>query len=243
MRSIERALFVGVLAWAAGAVDALGFLLLDGVFTSHVTGNTTAVILALIAGKGSHPGERLLVLGGFAAGALGGALLVECHRKHSAAGALLLESALLVATAALLWNHPASTLVTDSGLLIVACAMGIQNIALAGSALSAHTTHITGPFTDLAGTVARRLVGRRRLARDESHGLLVYGGRVVSFTIGVASGAALFLRVGTAALLAPAIAVALCGVVLWSGDRGWSLEAGGARREARPLTDVSGRAG
>jgi uncharacterized membrane protein YoaK (UPF0700 family) len=215
MRRAERAIFVGALAWAAGAVDALGFLLLDGVFTSHVTGNTTAVVLALITGRGSHPFERLLVLGGFAGGALVGALLVECHREHSAAGALLLEAALLLGAVGLLRRQPGRSVVTDSELLMLACAMGIQNIALAGSVLSAHTTHITGPFTDLAGTIARRLVGRRRLPRDESHGVLVYGGRVLSFTIGVASGGALFLRAGSAGLLAPAIAVSACAVVLW----------------------------
>jgi uncharacterized membrane protein YoaK (UPF0700 family) len=38
---------------------------------------------------------------------------------------------------------------------------------------------------------------------------------VLSFTIGVASGAALFLRAGSAALLAPAIAVLACAIVLW----------------------------
>ena len=215
MHRTGRAFFVSALAWAAGAVDALGFLLLDGVFTSHVTGNTTAAVLALITGKGSHPIERLLVLGGFAAGALGGAILVERHREHSAAGALVLESALLVGAVALLQSEPRSSVLTDSGLLIVACAMGLQNIALTGSALNAHTTHITGPFTDLAGTIARRLVRRRRLPRDESHGLLVYGGRVVSFTIGVASGAVLFLGAGSDALLAPAMVVMGCAVVLW----------------------------
>jgi uncharacterized membrane protein YoaK (UPF0700 family) len=215
MRRAERAIFVGALAWAAGAVDALGFLLLDGVFTSHVTGNTTAVVVALITARGSHPIERVLVLGGFAGGALIGALLVECHSEHSAAGALLLESVLLLGAVGLLRTQRAPSVVTDSELLMLAGGMGIQNIALAGSVLSAHTTHITGPFTDLAGTIARRLVGRRRLPRDESHGLLVYGGRVLSFTIGVASGAALFLRAGSAALLAPAIAVLACAIVLW----------------------------
>jgi uncharacterized membrane protein YoaK (UPF0700 family) len=93
--------------------------------------------------------------------------------------------------------------------------MGIQIISRAGSVLSAPTTHLTGPLTALAGTIAGLLVGRRRLPRDESHGLLVYGGRVLSFTIGVASGAALFLRAGSAALLAPAIAVLACAIVLW----------------------------
>jgi uncharacterized membrane protein YoaK (UPF0700 family) len=211
----ERALFIGALAWAAGAVDALGFLLLGGVFTTHVTGNTTAVVLAVIAGKGSHPAARLLMICGFAFGGIAGAVIIERHREYSAAGALWLEAALLFCTAALVWPHRAVPLLTDVELAMVSTAMGIQNIALAGSALSAHTTHITGPFTDLAGTIARRLVGRRRLARDRSHGLLVYGGRVVAFAAGVASGAALFLRIGSVALLAPALVVTACGIVLW----------------------------
>jgi uncharacterized membrane protein YoaK (UPF0700 family) len=196
-------------------VDALGFLLLGGVFTSHVTGNTTAVVLAVIAGKGSHPIQRFLMISGFAFGGIAGAVLIERHREYSAVDALWLEAALLLCATFLLWPRSGAPAMTDVELVIVSTAMGIQNIALTGSALSAHTTHITGPFTDLAGTIARRLVGRRRLARDRSHGLLVYGGRVVFFAAGVASGAALFMRLGPAALLAPAVVVTASGVVLW----------------------------
>jgi uncharacterized membrane protein YoaK (UPF0700 family) len=215
MRPAERALFIGTLAWAAGAVDALGFLLLGGVFTSHVTGNTTAVVVAFLTGAAAHPTERLLALTGFGGGALGGALLIECHRHHSAVGALWFEAALLLFATLLVSPSRRTPALVDSELLVVAAAMGIQNIALAGSTLNTHTTHITGPFTDLASVVARRLVGRRRLPRDRSHGWLVYGGRVAAFAAGTASGAMLFLRLGERAFAAPASVVLASGILLW----------------------------
>ena len=215
MRTTERAVFIAGLAWAAGVVDAAGFLLLGGVFTSHMTGNTAGAMLVFITGRGSHGLDRAIVVAAFAAGALGGAVLIERHREHSAAGALWLEAGLLLCATVVTWLNRRGPVVLGCELAGVSAAMGVQNIALAGSALSAHTTHITGPLTDLAGTIARRLVGRRRLRRDESHGLLIYGGRVLAFTLGVASGAALAAEFGPPAFLAPTLVVFLSGVVLW----------------------------
>lgn len=81
---------------------------------------------------------------------------------------------MLAAGAAIMWNGTQDRRALDLELAGIAAAMGAQNIALAGSVLRAHTTHITGPVTDFAGTLVRRLIGRRSLARDVSHGLAVY---------------------------------------------------------------------
>ncbi|HZT76064.1 MAG TPA: YoaK family protein [Vicinamibacterales bacterium] len=202
---------IAALAWAAGAVNALGYIVVGDVFTSHVSGDASAVVVALIAGGGGDTVRRILVVAAFFGGALFGALLIERHRSHSAAGTLWCETALLCLAA---WPSRQTPVVIDYRLISVAAAMGIQNIALAGSAMSAHTTHITGPLTDFAGVVVRKLVGRRELSRDRSHGLLVYGGRVAAFVVGVATGAGL-ARFGSTALLVPAAAIASIAVVMW----------------------------
>jgi len=203
---------IAALAWAAGAVNALGYEVIGDVFTSHMTGNASAAVLALMTGHGSEAGHRILVLAAFFAGALMGALLIERHRSHSAAGTLWCETVLLCLAAVPGRRTP---LVADCGLISMAAAMGIQNIALAGSALSAHTTHITGPLTDFAGAAMRKLVGRRELSRDRSHGLLVYGGRVAAFVAGVATGGGLS-TFGSTALLVPAVAIGLIAILMWS---------------------------
>jgi uncharacterized membrane protein YoaK (UPF0700 family) len=205
--SVAGVAFISVLAWAAGAVNALGYLAIGDVFTSHMSGNASSSILMLVTGRYTDAARRAAVVLAFFAGATGGALLVEGHREHNAAAALWFEAVLLAGAAfarVRFWE-----------LLALAGAMGVQNIALAGSALSAHTTHITGPLTDFAGAAVRRAVGRRTLSRDRSHGMWVYGGRVLAFVAGVATGAALFTAVGAGGLLLPSATVALSGAVLW----------------------------
>lgn len=212
-------LVIAALAWAAGAVNALGYLLLGGVFTSHMTGNTSGALLALATGRGRAPLGLLVALSGFFGGGLAGAFLIETHPEQSSTRALWLEALMLAAAAAVTWQPASMLRGRDLVLAGIAAAMGLQNIALAGSALSAHTTHITGPITDFAGTLARRMIGRRSLARDVSHGLWVYGGRVLAFAVGVVSGALLFQWAGPRALLVPCVAVAAMGTLLWHSAR------------------------
>lgn len=213
-------LLVAALAWAAGTVNAVGYLLLGGIFTSHMTGNTSGALLVLITGRGRGAIGPLSALGGFFIGGIAGALLIETHPEHSSTRALWLEALILGAMAALTSHDTAAAAsVRWLELAGIAGAMGLQNIALAGSALSAHTTHITGPLTDFAGTLVRRLIGRRSLARDISHGLAVYGGRVLAFAAGVGSGALLFAWAGPKALLVPCAAVAAIGTALWYAGR------------------------
>src|SRR5690348_2096352 len=98
------------LAWAAGAVNALGYLLLGGVFTSHMTGNTSDILLAFISGHGRASFGRLAALAGFFGGAVAGAVLIETHPKQSSARALGLEAVLLGAMTSLLWNSATASM-------------------------------------------------------------------------------------------------------------------------------------
>lgn len=65
-------LLIAALAWVAGTVNALGYLVLGGVFTSHMTGNTSSAVLVLLGGRGRLPIGGLCALAGFFAGALVG---------------------------------------------------------------------------------------------------------------------------------------------------------------------------
>jgi len=205
--------FIAALAWIAGTVNALGYLVIGGVFTSHMTGDTSAVLIALVTGRGTQIAHRLVAVVAFVVGVTAAALLIERHREHSAAGALWLEAALLCTAGMLAMLGGGRSGSTYCSLIGIAAAMGVQNTALTGSALGAHTTHITGPLTDFASTAVRRIVGRRDLPRDRSHGLLVYGGRVLAFIAGVATGAALSFA-GPGALLIPSFATAIGAAVL-----------------------------
>jgi uncharacterized membrane protein YoaK (UPF0700 family) len=204
--------FIAALAWIAGTVNALGYIVVGDVFTSHMTGNTSAVLIALITGRGDVT-YRLVAVVAFLSGATAGSVLIERHREHKAAGALWLEAALLSGASLLALTARRAPAAIGCELFGLAAAMGVQNIALTGSALSAHTTHITGPLTDFAGTAVRRLIGRRDLPRDQSHGLVVYGGRVLAFVVGIASGAALS-RLGAGALFVPSVAIAISAAIL-----------------------------
>lgn len=205
--------FIAALAWIAGMVNALGYISIGDVFTSHVTGNTSTVLIALITGRGTHVVHKLVALLAFVFGATAGSFLIERHREHTAAGALWLEAGLLCGAGILASAVHGTSSATGLELFGIAAAMGVQNVALTGSALSAHTTHITGPLTDFADTTVRYLVGRRRLPRDRSHGLVVYGGRVLAFMAGIATGSVLSF-VGPGALFFPAVAIAIGAAVL-----------------------------
>ncbi len=205
--------FIAALAWIAGTVNALGYIAIGDVFTSHVTGNTSAVLIALITGRGRHIARRVVALVAFVFGSTAGAILIERHQEHTASGALWLEAGLLCAAGVLGWAVRDLPATTGCELFGIAAAMGIQNVALTGSALGAHTTHITGPLSDFADTTVRRLVARRDLPRDRSHGLLVYGTRLLAFMAGVTTGA-LLSSFGPAALLIPSVAAAMSAAFL-----------------------------
>src|SRR5215510_6689154 len=69
------------LTFAAGYVDAIGYVALGGVFTANMTGNT--VLLGLYLGQEQSAAvlRSLVALAGFGAGVLIGALVVERQQE------------------------------------------------------------------------------------------------------------------------------------------------------------------
>lgn len=214
---MNRMISIALLAWSAGYVDALGYVSLDGVFTSHLTGNTCAIAVALVTGRGAAALlRRATMVAGFGIGGVVGTVALQ--RRRGIATALGVVAALLVAAA--IGLHQAARgstgAVTDALIACVAVAMGAQNIALAHRGRRSHTTHITGPFTDLMSDVTARALGTSRPA--DAAPLSAHIGRVGGFAAGAVIGAAAATSLGATAPLVPAAAVVL-GALLLDGDR------------------------
>ena len=216
MNGSSRTWRIGVLAWIAGTVDAFAYLALGRVFVSHMTGNTGVLAISLAQrrfGEALHRGAAIPL---FFAGAVCGAALVESgDEPRLVRRALLLEVALLVLFAATAWagaRPGGSPLLHVCSLVLVSGAMGIQNAALTHpSGQGTHTTHISGPLTDLAAEVARWI--RPRLRRHCRPAMFARSAaRVGGFSGGVLTGGVCYVLFPLAAPLAAA--AVLAGVAL-----------------------------
>jgi uncharacterized membrane protein YoaK (UPF0700 family) len=186
---------IGALAWVAGEIDTFGYLTLGQVFITHMTGNTGLLAIAVLQHRYDQVLDRALVSLVFFAGALCGAALVDsAHDVDQVSRALRIESALLAAFALL-------TIVAGSPsahgrffvLLLLSGSMGLQNAALTHPGMrGTHTTHLTGPMTDLATEMIRSVMPSRR--REFRPGQAArFAARVIGFLAGGLCGAALFI--------------------------------------------------
>ncbi len=143
------------LAWIGGFVDAVGFVVVFKIFTSHMTGNTALLGAGLGHGDWSSVGRLGFPIAMFFAGAfLSGLLTVGGGRigiKSTYALALSFEVVLLSVFGVLAWETPHAEGWQQSLLVaIAAVAMGLQNATItqiAGAVV--RTTHVTGVITDL----------------------------------------------------------------------------------------------
>jgi uncharacterized membrane protein YoaK (UPF0700 family) len=161
-REREKAWMAIVLAWTAAFVDAVGFLTLFGLFTAHMSGDTSHAGMAL----GGSRWDRLLFyivpIPLFVLGAGLGSALRELATRRDArsprALLLALEAALLVGLLAFGSAHlRASSLRLAAGwqfyvlVALAAVPMGIQTSSLQNvRGRSVRTTYITGMISDLA---------------------------------------------------------------------------------------------
>jgi len=132
----------GLLATAAGFVDAVGYLA-SGVFAANMTGNTVLAGLSLAQGHWQVAVQRGTTLGAFFLGAMIGSLILRVARRHNAAP-ISLEAALILLAA---FIEPSAFL----AIVIIACAMGIQATALTRfRQATASTVVITSTIARLA---------------------------------------------------------------------------------------------
>ncbi|MFE2052761.1 YoaK family protein [Streptomyces sp. NPDC059459] len=166
-----------LLTFSAGAVNALGFLALGGVFTSVVTANSALVGIGLgHADAAPAVLAGLAVLGYVVGAASGGWAATVAQRRAAVADFLLLELLLLWAVAA--WwlrldGHPGGWVRTTL-LALLSAAMGCQNAGvLTALGARAPTAYLTGLLTHAVADAVTG--GRLRWRAPATVGLLVAG--------------------------------------------------------------------
>jgi len=195
-----------VLAGVAGMVNVVGFLGFQHQAITHLTGNTSLLAAAVVAGDR----RAGLALAGsmlaFVAGAVLGGLVIQdstlrLGRRYGVA--LMLEALLLAAAVPLFERH------LLGGTLCAAVAIGLQNAMVTTySGAIVRTSHVSGMFTDLGIMLGHTLRGmpiaRRRL------GLCLV---VIScFFAGGLAGAGLFEALAYRALYVPALLTGAAGL-------------------------------
>jgi uncharacterized membrane protein YoaK (UPF0700 family) len=191
-----------LLAWIAGSVDGLGYLVLFHLFTANMTGNSVTLGTQLGQGYWVPAVRSAFPIPLFLAGVAVGALL---RRAIARAGRpprpviLALEALLLLAflvQGGL--EDRAGGVLADSGTFyalaaLATLAMGLQN-ALPPQVRghTVRTTYVTGTLTSFAEAAVAWAVRRDRRRRDEARfATMLYGGLWTAYVLGaVASGLA-----------------------------------------------------
>jgi uncharacterized membrane protein YoaK (UPF0700 family) len=220
-QSFRQSWISGLLAFAAGSTDTIGFVALFGLFSAHVTGN-----FVLLGAAVAHPHvgslAKLLALPVFVASVAAARLFERylAHRRITVALPLVLaELVLLVAFCTLGVTSEPITNPNDAGVILAGLcgvfAMGFQNaLGRTVSAAGAPTTVMTGNVTQLAIDAVDILCGDN----DSVRGQLAEHFRGVAMSIlcfagGALAGGAAYLAVGFAGALVPIAAVSTAALV------------------------------
>lgn len=190
----------------AGAVDAIGFLKLGGLFVSFMSGNSTEAAAALILQDDARLKLALVLVALFVGGAFAGGIVAWAAGDRRP---VLLAIVAALLGAAMLGGREAWV---GFAVGVAAFAMGLQNAVLqrAGEVIVG-PTYVTGTLVRLGDGLARAVTGRGGV-NDWAPYLLLWLGLVA----GGAAGALLYARLGFVALGAPALFAAL---LAWSEHR------------------------
>jgi uncharacterized membrane protein YoaK (UPF0700 family) len=154
--------------WAAGFVDATGWMLLSHIYTSNMTGNSISMAVEWIEGKWINAAERAWPVLLFVCGLLLGAIITEFmvrrgKRSFSAVNFAVEFVAIgaFVLLARPLYNSgdlQASGWMFYLLVAMLALGMGVQNQTVTRlGALNIHTTHVTGTLTTFGADTAEFL--------------------------------------------------------------------------------------
>lgn len=192
-----------LLSFNGGYVDTAGYLALQGLFTSHVTGNFVTIGAALIFGT-SGIVAKLLALPVFCIVIIVTRLVsFNLPARWPVFETMLTLQLLLLLVAAVLAIAMGPFANGDTGPIIIVgmtlvSAMAIQNAAnrihLSGAP---PTTIMTGTTTQMMIDIADMIRGVPRVARDAIRSRLRrMGAAVAGFALGAAAGALLFHAIG-----------------------------------------------
>lgn len=202
-----------LLALGAGAVNAGAFAVCER-FVTHVTGTATRV--GVDTGQWLLMLEYSVVLAAFIVGSMASVLAIQGRTMkgkrplHSAP--LLGAVAVLLTTAALgtagvfgpVGGQPEET-ANFAFLSVLAFGMGLLNAGVASStALAVRTTHMTGPASDFAVSLATALLSEGEPRRQALQLAGLRGGKVASFIAGAALMFPLVGALGYGAFAVPA---------------------------------------
>ncbi len=217
-----------MLGWVAGFADAFGYLCLNHVFTSHISGNSVAA--GAEAGQGHwreaarHIWPILFFILGFFIGLILETACARLQLRRRFSVALILEMVLL-ATFFLFgrrWIHSTDIALYGTAkfyflVAALAGAMGVQAASLRRvRSQSVHTSYVTGMLThsvENAVTVLFAAYDRLRNRIIEPFGdnikrMIFYAGLWLSFTIGAVCGGIGESHWNFASLMAPLGALA-----------------------------------
>ena len=215
----SRPLLPLILGLNAGFVDTAGFLALQGLFTSHVTGNFVTLGAALVLGT-SGTLAKLLALPVFCVMVLAArwiGTLLSHHATHPFVPLLILEVLLLTAGSLLAihfgpFRNGDSWQAILTGMVLVA-AMAIQNAmhrvhlgnAPPSTVMTGTTTQV---MLDIADTIYPRQGDERQTSR-----LIQMSASVVIFAAGCGAAALLYARFGVWCFVAPPV-IALAALIV-----------------------------
>lgn len=192
------------LAGLAGMVDATGFVVAGGYFTSFMSGNTTRMGVEL-AQRPVLALTPLALIGCFLAGVIGGALIAPRTKGRRKRVLLGIVAGMLAAGAASLAGG-----VSVPFLALAAMAMGLANNVFAKDGeVTVGVTYMTGALVRFGQGIAARLAGEP-LESTRGYGLLWS-----ALALGAATGGGLCL---VTPKLAAGVAVALA-LGLWLAAR------------------------
>jgi uncharacterized membrane protein YoaK (UPF0700 family) len=212
MPTERRDALVVALAVTTGAMDAIGFIAMGGVFASVMTGNLVLLGVSIGHRNGSLAAHVGVALAGYILGVVAGAIVAGRPDRGRptwparVTAALLVELALIVGLT-IGWELAGGHPVGDPQLLLLglaSLAMGVQSSAVRSlSAPGLSSTYMTGTLTSVVSAVAAGdgLAGQRQ-------NLAV----IAAVVVGAAVAGVLVLEVPRAA---PAVAlVALSSVIV-----------------------------
>ena len=229
------------LAWAAGFVNVVTWIVLFHVHISFMTGNTSSFGNDLASGNWKGALEHGWPILPFVAGLFYSAATTRFARRHgihsSFSVALVTEVVLLLAFLAIGASHFAGGKISTESLWVAiallslpAAAMGAQTVTVTNvNGLRVYTTYLTGSLSKFAEAVVeylfwaadrlrsrhphrlRRVVGASFRQTSLQRAALT-AGLWIGFFIGAFCGAVMLHRIGVLSLLAP-IAV-LCATVV-----------------------------
>ena len=161
IRTVRVAWILFATAFAAGAVDIIGFVKLGGVFASAMTGNFALLAYHVAQGNTLSAIGSVIALAGFVTGCIIGFTWLQGRSGRMTINLLLgTETGLLLLFALCsLWDIPTAFIpAMRLQIVILAVAMGLQ--AVVGQTISLSTIVFTTTLTRLLGGIADAIATR-----------------------------------------------------------------------------------